>query len=65
MPKYEVWVRTAKKSRQRVGKGFSTEAEAQAKREQLLNEGYEDIAVVQRPSKYGQFKGLEKRGRKI
>ena len=61
--KYEVWGSTnSDEGRRRLASGFLTEEEAQAARKTLIQKGWVNCVVVQRPPRYGRMAGLQKTG---
>ena len=65
LAKYEVWGRKeiSKGRRQRLAFGLSSEADARSARTELMEKGFLDTVVVQRPPRYGRIEGLQNQGR--
>jgi hypothetical protein len=61
---FDVWGRTSLgQSRKRLSKTFKTEAEARTAMRKLKAKGFIDVVIAQRPVRYGNVKGLQRKGR--
>jgi hypothetical protein len=60
--KYEVWAGVGK-ARKRVSRGFQTEDEARKAMTKLKGQGFDHLVIVQLPPRYGNIRGLARKGR--